>query len=335
MSSSELAHITWQCTYECNLKCIHCYAAYNPRETLTNKEAKDLIEQAYDIGAKSFVFTGGEPLLRPDILELVEFVRDLGMNPIIATNATLITPKHIGSFKENRASIAVNFPTLAKEKHAKFTGDSSALYKKIIALNALVKEGLSVSIGVAVTSVNIDDVEDVIHFATIQGLTCDVLATIPMGRAKLDTLPEIHSYKKLMNNLFDRWYALPMNAISYKEFSKVTVYEPSYSALIFSKGFKVQERLCSLSQTMHIMEDGSVRPCPYIPYSLGNVRRKNLGGIWKELKEDKFLQSLRDVNRIKGKCGKCSFKEICGGCRARAYWMFGDYFAEDKICVLK
>ncbi len=124
------------------------------------------------------------------------------------------------------------------------------------------------------------------------------------------------------------------DAIGYKGFSKVSVYEPSYSALMSSRGFEVPGRLCSLSQTMHVMEDGSVRPCPYIPYPLGNVMKNGLKDLWRRLKEDKFLQGLCDVNRVKGKCSECSFKEVCGGCRARAYWMLGDYFVEDKVCVL-
>ncbi len=168
-----------------------------------------MIKQAYEIGAKSFVFTGGEPLLRLDILELVKFVRDSGMAPVIATNATLMTPEHIKSFKESKASIAINLPTLIEETHVKFTRTHS-LFKKMMALDALLKEGLSVSVGAVVTSLNIDDVEGVIRFAESRGLTCDVLATIPMGRAKSKILPKLHNYKSLMIKLFDKWHALPM-----------------------------------------------------------------------------------------------------------------------------
>ncbi len=87
----------------------------------------NLIKQAHEIGARCFVFTGGEPLLRPDILELVRFARDLGMKPIIATNATLITSEHVRVFKECGASIAINLPTLVEETHARFTDVSSSL----------------------------------------------------------------------------------------------------------------------------------------------------------------------------------------------------------------
>ncbi|MGQ9469174.1 MAG: radical SAM protein [Nitrososphaerales archaeon] len=334
MSSGELIHIAWQCTYKCNLECIHCYAVYNPHKLLTTKEARSLITQASDLGAKSFVFTGGEPLLRPDILELLTFTRDLGMTPIIVTNATLITVKHIKSFKDCKASIAINLPTLSEEVHAKFTRIPSSLSKKLSALDAFLKQGLSVSIGVAVTKVNIDDVEQAVRFAESRGVPCDILATIPMGRARLDILPNLPSYKLLMTNLLDKWHALPMNAIGYREFSKVSVYEPSYVALMSSKGLQVPSRLCSLSQTMHVMDDGSVRPCPYIPYSVGNVMGNSLKNLWRKLKEDKFLQRLCNVNDVKGRCRECLFKKVCGGCRARAYWMLGDYFAEDQICVL-
>jgi len=334
LSLSELIHVAWQCTYKCNLECIHCYAAYNPHELLTTKEAKSLIKQASDLGVKSFVFTGGEPLLRPDILELATFTRDSGMTPIIATNATLLNVKHIKSFKDCKALIAINLPTLDEEIHTKFTGTPSSLSKKLSASDTCLKQGLPVSIGVAVTKVNIDYVEQVVRFAESRGVPCDILATIPMGRARPNILPNLHSYRLLMIELLDKWHALPMNAIGYGESSKVSVYEPSYVALIASRGLKVQGRLCSLSQTMHVMEDGSVRPCPYIPYSVGNVMKKSLKDLWRKLKKDKFLQRLCDTNHIKGRCRKCLFKEVCIGCRARAYWMLGDYFAEDSVCVL-
>ncbi|MCP8309107.1 MAG: SPASM domain-containing protein [archaeon] len=125
-----------------------------------------------------------------------------------------------------------------------------------------------------------------------------------------------------------------MNAIGYRESSKLSVYEPSYVALMSGKGLQVPGRLCSLSQTMHVMENGSVRPCPYIPYVIGNMMKDSLKSLWKRLKEDKFLQRLCNVNHVKGHCSKYLFKKVCGGCRARAYWMLGDYFAEDQICVL-
>lgn len=333
MSSTEPVHIAWQCTYECNLECIHCYAAYNPHKLLTTKQAKSLIKQASDLGTKSFIFTGGEPLLRHDILELVAFTRDSGMNPIIATNATLINFEHIKLFNSCRASLAINLPALNEEVHTKFT-KSSSLSKKLMALDNCLKQGLSISIGVTISDVNVDDVEQVLKFAESKEIPCDILAIIPMGRARVEILPKLSKYKILMNELLDKWHAVPMNSISFGEFSKVSVYEPSYIALMSSKGFEVPSKLCSLSQTMHVMEDGSVRPCLYIPYSLGNVMRESLKNIWIRSKEDKFLQSLCDINYVKGRCSKCSFKEVCGGCRARAYWMLGDYFAEDKVCVL-
>ncbi|MEM3709084.1 MAG: radical SAM protein [Nitrososphaerales archaeon] len=334
MSYNELVHIAWQCTYDCNLECIHCYAANDPHKLLSTKQAKNLIKQASELGTKSFVFTGGEPLLRCDLLELVAFTRDSGMTPIIVTNATLINFEHIKLFNSCKASLAINLPALREEVHMNFTKVPSSLSKKLRALDFCLDQGLSISIGLAITSINIDEAEQILEFARSKGVPCDVLATIPMGRARLSTLPKPYKYKLLMNKLLDKWYALPMNAIDFGEFSKVSVYEPSYTALMSSKGFKVVSKLCSLSQTMHIMEDGSVRSCLYIPYSLGNVTKNSLTDIWLRSKKDKFLQKLCDSDRVKGKCGKCSFKKICGGCRARAYWIFKDYFAEDKVCIL-
>ena len=331
-------HIAWQCTSDCNLRCIHCYAAHGPCEVLSKEEAIRLIKQAHELGAKSFVFTGGEPLIRADILELVKSARELGMKPIVATNATLITRDHVKVFKKCEASIAINLPAISEEVHAKFTGIVSSLKRKLEAIKLMLSEGLSVSIGIAITRMNINDVEDVMRFSEKLGVYCDVLTTIPMGRARADILPSLQEYRSIISRLFERWRAVPMNAIECKSLvgwnSKISVYEPSYVALLYSKGFDVLGRLCSLSQTLHIMEDGSARTCPFIPYSLGNVKKEDLGEIWRRLKEDKFVRSLIDVTHLRGRCSSCPFKEICGGCRARAYWMRGDYLAEDPLCIL-
>lgn len=331
-------HIAWQCTYDCNLRCIHCYAAYNSHELLSKEEAIRLIEQAHELGARSFVFTGGEPLIRADILELVEFVGELGMKPIVATNATMVTHEHVKVFKRYGTAVAINVPALSEEIHAEFTRIPFSLKRKLETIELMLNEGLSVSIGVPITRINIGDVERVLGFSKDLGLYCDALMTIPMGRAKPDVLPSSQAYRDLMTRLLEKWRAVPMNAIGYKSFvawsSKISVYEPSYVALLYSKGFDVPGRLCSLSQTLHIMENGSARACPFIPYSLGNIRRESLKEIWKKLKENKFIRSLINVAHLKGRCSNCSFKEVCGGCRARAYWIRGDFFAEDPVCIL-
>ena len=109
-------------------------------------------------------------------------------------------------------------------------------------MNTLLREGVAVSVGVPVTSLNIDDVEGVMRFAVSRELGCDVLATISMGRAKPETLPDLNKYKNLLTRLLDKWNALPMNAMGYK--SNVYFYEPSYIALMASRGFEVL-LLCS------------------------------------------------------------------------------------------
>ena len=338
MQSTPL-HIAWQTTYACPLRCVHCYATSGPREFLSEGEALKLIEEAHELGAKSFVFTGGEPLTRHDILKLIEFASSLGLKPIIATNAILITYEHVEVFKRCRAGVAVNFPALSEDVHAKFTGVPSSLLKKLRSIEVMLKEGVQVSVGIAVTRLNIHEVEKVIMFTRREGVFCDVVAVVPMGRATIDSLPPLQQYEELVLRLLEVWRAAPMNAIGYKTFSEwktdVAVYEPSYAALLRMRGFDVPGKLCSITQTLHIMEDGSARPCPYIPYAIGNVRRENLKSIWEKMKRDGFLQRLVDSRNLKGRCGRCQYRDVCGGCRARAYWVYRDYFAEDPVCVAK
>jgi radical SAM protein with 4Fe4S-binding SPASM domain len=161
-----------------------------------------------------------------------------------------------------------------------------------------------------VTKLNICEVENVIQFAEEKNIFCDVMAVVPVGRATADTMPQPQQYRELIARLLKKWRALPMNAIGCKAFSswktRVSVYEPSYVALLSSEGFEAPGKLCSITQTLHIMEDGSARPCSFISYTVGNVRREALRSIWKKMKSDKFLQKLASGDGLKGRCRECS-----------------------------
>jgi hypothetical protein len=117
------------------------------------------------------------------------------------------------------------------------------------------------------------------------------------ARERYGSVAKVPCMHEKSRRLLEVWRATPMNAIGYKTFSEwktdVTAYEPSYAALLRMRGFDVPGKLCSITQALHIMEDGSARPCPYIPYAIGNARRESLKSIWEKMKRDGFLQRLR------------------------------------------
>ena len=328
-------HVGWQCTTECNLQCVHCYANAGLRSLteLHTKEAMKLIESVAEIGARSIVFTGGEPLMRKDLFELVEFARDHHLFVIIATNGTLIDRDIAKFFKKREIAVAINLPTLDERSSGIFTGVFNSHNARMKGLMYCLDEKVLTSVGVAVTNLNLKEICRVIDFSREKKINCDVLATIPIGRASLSILPSPIEYEEMLAYILNRYSAMPMNAIDQDNGTNVSVYEPLYARIIKRKKGKEFPKLCSLGIAMHVMEDGSVRSCVYMPMSFGNIRRKKLTAIWKEIRVSKILARLQDPRYLKGACGKCEDREICGGCRARAHAIKGDPFDEDPVCT--
>jgi len=328
-------HVTWHVTYECNLSCIHCYANAGrgaTLEQLSTDEALRLIQEIAELGVKAIVFTGGEPLMRSDILDLIEYTSDIGLKPILATNGTLLNGDIIKRLKDVDASIAINLPSISEEIHRRFTGASSSLAIKLNVLDKCLRYGVKCSVGIAITKLNIKDVNNVIDYCLKREVFVDIISVVPCGRAKLDIIPMGAEYRDFLQHLWMKYRAIPMNTTSAD--SKVCIYEPIYLALLSENGKSNLNRLCSIGETINIMADGSIRPCVFIPYTLGNIRRKSLAKIWRRLIEDRLVQELRDLNKLKGICRSCNWNIVCGGCRARAYFIKGDLFASDPICWL-
>jgi len=330
------AHLAWQCTKGCNLRCIHCYAnaGREAGDELTTEEAERLMDSAAEMGIKSIVFTGGEPLLRQDILKLILFARDVGLKPIIATNGSRLNENIVQTLRDAGGSVAVDLPAVNEGVHGAFTGVPGSLQAKLEAIAECLRSGVSCSVGVAVTRVNVGEVHEVVGFAKKNNIYCDVLAVVPVGRAKPELLPDPMKYYGLMQDLLRRWHAVPMNAISEGAKTMVSVYEPFYVVLAATEGYEVPGKLCTLGRAIHVMEDGSVRPCTFAPIKVGNVRGQRLKDIWEAMTRSEVLTKLNNADLLKGSCGRCEHKKICGGCRVRAYAMTGDWFASDPMCFL-
>jgi radical SAM protein with 4Fe4S-binding SPASM domain len=329
-------HIAWQTTYKCNLSCIHCYAAgVSSGGLLSTFEAKKIILEALEIGAKAFVFTGGEPLLREDIVELITYASDVGLKPILATNGTLLSEDMLKLLRDVEASITINLPTINEELHEKFTGVKSALKSKLNIINKCIEYKLKCSIGIAITNLNIMDVDNVIQYVKDKEINIDIIATIPCGNASINIIPKGFKYYFLLKHLYNKWKASPMNMFNSEFLARnISIYEPIYIALLAGDYCKDLSRLCSIGETIHIMEDGSIRTCVFLPYIVGNVRRLSLANVWRRLASNRFVSKLKDPKRLKGYCNTCKLNTVCGGCRARAYHIVNDFFASDPICIL-
>jgi len=181
---------------------------------------------------------------------------------------------------------------------------------------------------------NLPEALKVASFSKERGLRCDFLAVVPAGRAGPEALPDRRSYSSALRALMREYSAAPMNLCQSLEAPSISVYEASYAALMAEEGLGEPPRLCSIGSLLHVMEDGWARPCVFLPFELGSVRRRPLSELWAKLRESRFFSKLMDPDALRGSCGECKYRRICGGCRARAYRLLGDPLAEDPMCAL-
>lgn len=330
-------HPVWEVTAKCNLECEHCHARAGDADDLdelTTDEGKRLVidRLAEVTDFKSLVFSGGEPLVRGDVFELIAHAKARGFYPIVATNATLITPEVARKLKRaGTLGIAASIDSLQDAVHDKFRNKQGALRLAKDGISAAAAEGMYIQINITASKVNRDELPRIIAFADeLRAHVILLYQFIPSGRGlenraiEFDTeefRQEILAAGAMQRNLH------PIIA---------PVGLPEYWALLNATNNGGEQmdilRGCVCGSGMfYIKPNGDVWPCAFVPLSGGNLRTTTPAKIWNE---SDLFRSLRDRNNLKGACRDCGQREMCGGCRARALAHTGDLFAEDPRCPL-
>lgn len=323
--------ISWNSTQACNLNCIHCYRDAGKKfdGELSTAEGKKLLEQIARAGFKIMVFSGGEPLLRSDVYELITYAASLGLRPVCGTNGTLITEEVARRLKEAglmRAGISID--SLDPSKHDFFRGSEGALRQTLEGINACKSVGLPFQIHTTVTIYNQHEILDIIDAAVEWGAAgADIFFLVPTGRGKEIEKTTLHTaeYEALLKQIIDKKSKVPIDV-------KATC-APQYMRIAKEMGIEMRYSKGCLAGTGYciISPKGEVLPCPYLPIPCGNVREKAFDLIWAD---NEVFNELRRAE-LKGSCGTCGYNTICGGCRARAYYYNdGDYLAEEPWCSL-
>ena len=330
-------HPVWEVTARCNLTCDHCHARAGESECpdeLTTDEAKerviDPLAKVEDF--KSLIFSGGEPLVREDIFELIAHAKMRGFYPIIATNATLITPTVAEQLKKaGTLGIAASIDSLKDDVHDAFRKKQGALKLAKEGIANAAAEGMYIQINITASKINKDELPEIIAFADdLRAHVILLYQFIPSGRG------EENSALELTTGEF-RDEILKIGAQQRNLHPVIApVGLPEYWALhnVLKNEGRVNDVLrgCICGNGMfYIKPNGDVWPCAFVPLSGGNLRNTTPMDIWKD---SDLFKSLRNRDNLKGICGECSQKEVCGGCRARSYAMTGDLFAEDPKCAL-
>jgi putative heme d1 biosynthesis radical SAM protein NirJ2 len=321
--------ISWNTTRACNLRCVHCYRDAGAAETgeLTTVEGKKLLSEIAAAGFKIMIFSGGEPLIRDDIYELVSHARQAGLRPVLGTNGTLIDADAARRLKAAGAACAgISLDSRDKEKHDLFRGYDGAWEETLRGMAACREAGLPFQIHTTVTSRNESEITAITDLAVELGAVAHhIFFLVPTGRGKdiEETSLKAAEYEALLGRILDKQASVPIEL-------KPTC-APQFMRIARQKGIPMRFSKGCLAGTSYcvVLPNGDVHPCPYLPLKAGNVRQTPFDVIWRD---SSLLQDFRH-QPLKGGCGRCGFGDICGGCRARAYYYSdGDYLAEEPWC---
>jgi putative heme d1 biosynthesis radical SAM protein NirJ2 len=323
--------ISWNTTKVCNLKCEHCYrdAGDKDPEELTTQEGRDLLSEIAKAGFKIIILSGGEPLMRPDIYELIEHAKAVGLRPVLGSNGTLFTPQIIRRLKQagiTRAGISLDSKDF--RIHDAFRKHDGAWDSTVNAMRMCKEEGLDFQVHTTVTKRNFNEIIDITDFVTSLGAKAHhIFFLVPTGRGKDINSVFINAaeIRQVLEQVLEKQ---KKTSIELKP-----VCAPQFVPLAKKMGMDLRFTRGCLAGTAYccILPNGDVHPCPYLPLKVGNVREQPFGAIWE--KSDIF-RKLRTLE-YSGACGGCGNKESCGGCRARAYYNSGDYMGEDIDCSLR
>ena len=330
-------HPVWEVTARCNLECDHCHARGGETDCadeLTTEEGKrkviDALAGVSDF--KSLIFSGGEPLMRDDIFELIRHSKDRGFYPIVATNATLITAEVARKLKAaGTLGIAASIDSTRDEIHDAFRKQAGALRlaKEGIANAAAV--GMYIQVNITASKLNKDELPAILAYADrLRAHVILLYQFIPSGRGEESANLEL-STEEFRDEILS---AGRMQKDLHPVIAPVGL--PEYWALhnvLANHGRKskvLQGCICG-NGMFYIKPNGDVWPCAFVPVSGGNLRTMSPEDIWNSTA---LFSDLRNRENLKGMCHDCSQREICGGCRARAFARTGDLFAEDDRCPL-
>ena len=322
--------VSWNTTNACNMYCDHCYrdAGCKAEEELSTAEAKTLLEQIARANFKIMIFSGGEPLMRPDIVELVAYATSLGLRPVFGTNGTLITLEMAQKLKDAGAmGMGISLDSMDKEKHNQFRKFPGAWEGAVQGMRNCRAVGLPFQIHTTVMEWNNHELEAWRDFAVGEGAVAhDFCVLVPTGRANTIEAESLRAeaYEETLTRIMKKQQQVDIEL-------KPTC-APQFLRIADQMGLKTRFRRGCLAGTAYciISPKGKVQPCAYLNMELGDVRQTPFDEIWKN---SPVLNKLRTME-YSGGCGSCQYKRACGGCRARAaYYHEGDYMAEEPWCL--
>lgn len=338
--------IAWEITRRCNLACIHCRSSSDEAAAghpdISPEQAYAILDEIAAYANPVLVLSGGEPLLHPNLFDIARYGTEKGLRMCLATNGTLVTDaicREILACDIKMVSLSLDGATA--ETHDAFRNQPGAFAGTMNAIRLFRKHAIPFLISSSFTRKNAAEIPRIYEMAKEFGARAwYMFMIVPTGRAEdiLDELVPQQLYDELLNWHYDmekqedelltrptcapHYYRI-VRQRSREEGKRFTRRNLSFSTG-GAKGCLAGQLICMLTV------DGDVLPCSYFAKSAGNIFEQPFATIWEE---SKLFLELRDFASYKEGCGECEYINVCGGCRARAYALKGDYLAQDPYCT--
>ncbi len=323
--------ISWNITQRCNLRCPHCYLAAGEagENELTTAEALDLIDQMAAAGTEMLVLSGGEPLLREDVFDLARHAAGRGIMVVLGTNGVLIDGTAARRIADSGIrGVAISLDSLDPRIHDAFRAMQGAWALAVSGIDRCLEHGVRVLVQTTVMKKNLREMPAIVDFSYQKGATgFNAYFLVCTGRGEKMTDISPAQYEDVLYYLVQaqaRYPGMLVRARCAPHITRLAVMQGS-TALLDSAGCMAGRTYC------RIAPQGDLTPCPYLPISVGNVRRRHLLELWTD---SPLLAALRQP-QLRGRCGACEYARanLCIGCRARAFASRGDYLDEDPWCT--
>jgi heme b synthase len=344
--------LAWEITRSCNLFCAHCrasatYGCY--QDELSTEECFRLIDDILEVGRPIIILTGGEPLIRQDVLEIAKYAVSRGLIVVMGSNGTLVTEEMAAELKKvpiSRLAISLDFP--AAELQDNFRGKAGAFEAALTGIANAHRAGIEIQINSTITKLNVSYLDDLLSLSLKVGaITFHPFLLVPTGRGEGLESEELspEQYEKTLNWIYDKQAELgdrmlfkPTCAPHYlrvvrqrqKQSRDMPAAEKSAPAAGHPSAHSVTRGCLAGTGFCFISHRGKVQGCGYLDLGAGNIREESFRQVWTD---SALFGDLRDLANIKGKCGHCEYKKLCGGCRARAYEATGDYLETEPYCL--
>ena len=342
--------IAWEVTRACAFACVHCRADAqhhaDPRE-LNTEESLRLIDRIKDFGSPILIFTGGDPMMRKDLFELIAYATQKGLRCSLTPTATALpTPQRLEKAREagiRRIALSLDAPTA--EAHDAFRQVPGSWQRTMNILRNAQSAGLSAQVNTTVSSYNVHLLADMVPFIQEVGaVQWSVFFLVPTGRAQMEWMISPEEHERVFHWLYDLSKTAPFDikATAAPMYRRVAIQrrkaeQGNGSPVTFQgAGFQYADGLNRPTRGVNdgngflfISHVGDIQPSGFLPLTAGNVRTDDVLEVYRHSQP---FMNLRRPELIKGRCGICEFRDVCGGQRGRAYGITGDYLETDPAC---